>query len=132
MKPGSLLHTLLCLALALGVSVVLFGSFVAMDAVGLAREQKFFAGGVLTYCVTAVYLLQQTLRRLPGLVRRAQVVAVVVTLPVALFFELFRLDVLPWPTSMGAYMVGAIVVAPVMAQVAEWWFLGRRERRETS
>lgn len=117
---------LLLVVSAFAVGAALFvWMFVADRQLGLVREQQFFIGGALVYSVGTLYLMrQQVLQRLDRPVKKALAV-VAVESPLVLFFILFSSGVVPWPRSMLPYVVGSILIAPLMIVGVDWLFRSR-------
>ena len=117
---------LLLVVSALAVGAALFvWMFVADRQLGLVREQQFFIGGALVYSVGTLYLLrQQVLQRLDRPVKKALALLAVES-PLVLFLILFSSGVVPWPRSMLPYVVGSILIAPLMIVGVDWLFRSR-------
>lgn len=90
--------------------------FFAKDHLGWNRGWRFFVGGAAVYTLTTLYALRQVglLRRRVGIAR--SIVAVMIAeAPILICGVTFYTGVLELPEAISPYMVGTILLAPVMA-----------------
>lgn len=112
-----LIDRILLVLTALLIGVALMGLMVISDRyLLLSREWILFVGGFITYNGTACYLLWGERRHRLHSVSRKFVAILLLQAPMLLAFVLIYSGIIPAPPSMLPYLLGTLLVAPIVVE----------------